>query len=98
MCKVFRQLTPQNLATYNKGRFFYQSFKNHRPFNQYFQKFSYCHRLCAFLSACGTDDRKEQFMELGAILAALIGLGAGAGGVFVYNQRQGAAGSAKAAA
>jgi ribonuclease Y len=35
-------------------------------------------------------------MELGAILAAVIGLGAGAGGVFVYNQRQGAAGAAKA--
>jgi ribonuclease Y len=35
-------------------------------------------------------------MELGAILAALIGLGAGAGGVFVYNQRQGVSGAAKA--
>ena len=37
-------------------------------------------------------------MELGAILAALIGIGAGAGGVFVYNQRRGATGSAKAEA
>jgi ribonucrease Y len=36
-------------------------------------------------------------MELGVILAALIGAGAGAGGVFVVNQRQGAAGAAKAA-
>jgi ribonuclease Y len=35
-------------------------------------------------------------MELGAILAAVIGLGAGAGGVFVYNQKQGKAGAAKA--
>lgn len=35
-------------------------------------------------------------MELGAILAALIGAGAGAGGVFVVNQRKGAAGAAKA--
>jgi ribonucrease Y len=36
-------------------------------------------------------------MELGVILAALVGAGAGAGGVFVVNQRQGAAGAAKAA-
>lgn len=35
-------------------------------------------------------------MELGVILAAVIGLGAGAGGVFVVNQRRGAAGAAKA--
>ncbi len=35
-------------------------------------------------------------MELGAILAALIGIGAGAGGVFVLNQRKGATGAAKA--
>ena len=35
-------------------------------------------------------------MELGVILAAVIGLGAGAGGVFVVNQRQGASGAAKA--
>lgn len=35
-------------------------------------------------------------MELGVILAAIIGLGAGAGGVFVVNQRQGALGAAKA--
>jgi ribonuclease Y len=35
-------------------------------------------------------------MELGVILAAVIGLGAGAGGVFVVNQRRGAAGAAQA--
>lgn len=35
-------------------------------------------------------------MELGVILAALIGAGAGAGGVFVVHQRQGATGAAKA--
>lgn len=35
-------------------------------------------------------------MELGVILAALIGLGAGAGGVFVVNQRKGADASVKA--
>src|SRR5689334_10879486 len=35
-------------------------------------------------------------MELGIILAALIGAGAGAGGVFVVNQRKGADASAKA--
>jgi ribonucrease Y len=35
-------------------------------------------------------------MELGVILAAIIGLGAGAGGVFVVNQRKGATGAAKA--
>jgi ribonucrease Y len=35
-------------------------------------------------------------MELGAILAALVGAGIGAGGVFVVNQRQGATGAAKA--
>lgn len=35
-------------------------------------------------------------MELGVILAALIGLGAGAGGIFVVNQRRGMAGAAKA--
>jgi ribonuclease Y len=35
-------------------------------------------------------------MELGVILAAVIGLGAGAGGVFVVNQRQAATGAAKA--
>lgn len=35
-------------------------------------------------------------MELGVILAAVLGLGAGAGGVFVVNQRRGMAASAKA--
>lgn len=35
-------------------------------------------------------------MELGVILAALIGAGAGVGGVFVVNQRRGLAGAAKA--
>src|SRR5690242_20271824 len=35
-------------------------------------------------------------MELGVILAAVIGLGAGAGGVFVVNQRRGASGAAQA--
>lgn len=35
-------------------------------------------------------------MELGVILAALVGAGAGAGGVFVVNQRKGAMGAAKA--
>jgi len=35
-------------------------------------------------------------MELGVILAAIIGAGAGAGGIFVVNQRRGAAGAAKA--
>lgn len=35
-------------------------------------------------------------MELGVILAAIIGAGAGAGGVFVINQRRGSTGAAKA--
>ncbi len=35
-------------------------------------------------------------MELGVILAAIIGLGAGAGGVFVVNQKQGTSAAAKA--
>lgn len=35
-------------------------------------------------------------MELGIILAAIVGAVAGAGGIFVVNQKQGAAGSAKA--
>lgn len=35
-------------------------------------------------------------MELGVILAAVIGLGAGAGGVFVVNQRKGQSAAAKA--
>lgn len=35
-------------------------------------------------------------MELGVILAAVIGAGAGAGGVFVVNQRKGASAAAKA--
>ncbi len=35
-------------------------------------------------------------MELGVILAAVIGAGAGAGGVFVVNQRRGASAAAKA--
>ena len=35
-------------------------------------------------------------MELGVILAAVIGLGAGAGGVFVVNQRKGTSAAAKA--
>ncbi len=35
-------------------------------------------------------------MELGIILAVILGAGAGAGGVFVINQRKGAVGSAKA--
>ena len=37
-------------------------------------------------------------MELGVILAAVVGLGAGAGGVFVFHQRRGATGAAKAEA